>query len=241
MPVSSIIAIPAHPRANSYITLSEANTYFADRDNSTSWTGATDDLKKQTLIEATRLIDSYRFHHYKLKNWQRLEFPRNTVDVAGGVVQGSTNVTNGTIQDDDLKDQIGWPDDFWNNGAVWFPNEGDNNYMQFYFVTDFVASTGTLTISGEFGTALANTEQYELIAEVPPEVKWATCETTLAIIDDLLATSNTSNIKSMSLDTESVTYFDKSVQTVELPVKAEQLLKPYISRVGRIINRPLFR
>ena len=45
--------------ANSYVTLTEANSYFETVPDSTTWTNKTDDQKNRSLIAATRWIDSF--------------------------------------------------------------------------------------------------------------------------------------------------------------------------------------
>jgi len=241
MAVSTLQSIPAHPRANAYVGLTEADQYFADRNNSTSWTGATSDQKTQAIIEATRLIDSFRFHHERLKTWQRLEFPRNNVDIFSGGVDSATNSVNGTIVDADLANKITMFDDYWNYAGLWFFGEGDGNFQKFHLVTDFNAANGTLTISGTFSVLPVAGEQYQLIAEIPPEIKWATLETALTVIDGDLDQGNATNIKRQKLGDEEVEYFDQSTQTINLPLRALELIKPYVSTVGRYNHQRMFR
>jgi hypothetical protein len=45
--------------ANSYVTLTEANTYFETVPDSSTWTNKTDDQKNRSLIAATRWIDTF--------------------------------------------------------------------------------------------------------------------------------------------------------------------------------------
>lgn len=238
MPVSTLQYIPSHPRANAYIGLTEANQYFTDRDNSDSWTAASESQKTQAIIEATRLIDSFRFQHTKLKYWQRLEFPRIKADVYSGSVDSATS---NTITDSDIAGVIQMADDFWKYAGLWFFDDGDANYMKFYFVTGFNATTGTITIDGNFDETVAVGDNYQLIFEVPAEIKWAVCETALSIIDDLLEGGNTQNIKRQKLGDEEVEYFDQSVQTVNLPPKAIELIQPYIRNTGSYVHTPMFR
>ena len=61
---------------NSYITLEDANTYFADRLNSTEWDSATDPDKSKALIQATKIIDTKQYFGYKTSETQLLKFPR---------------------------------------------------------------------------------------------------------------------------------------------------------------------
>lgn len=241
MSVSTLIATPAHPQANSYISLAEANQYCEDQYGTTSWSTASDSNKTKALIAATRIIDGLRFHYERLKDTQRLEFPRNDAYVFTSVPQSATNAVNGTVTNSNLADLDYMPDDFWNYGAIWFYGQGNTNQNRYYLITDFDSATGTVTISGTFAVNLTATDNFQLIQEIPPEVKWAVCETAESILAGTLIQQNDSNVKSQTLGDESVTYFDRSVQGVNLPGKAQDLLRPYISTVAHVATRGLFR
>ena len=75
---------------NSYISLEDANTYFADRLNSTTWDEATDTDKSKALIQATQIIDQKDFLGYKSVRTQSLKFPRIGLIYDGVDVDGST-------------------------------------------------------------------------------------------------------------------------------------------------------
>ena len=67
--------------ANSYVTLTEANSYFETVPDSSTWTNKTDDQKNRALISATRWIDSFVFYGDRCDNEQALKFPRNNYKV----------------------------------------------------------------------------------------------------------------------------------------------------------------
>lgn len=77
--------------SNSYGTLANATTYFADRAN-TTWDEADDDLKTAALIRATDYIEArfgQRFLGTKLVTTQALSFPRQGLyDREGTLVEG---------------------------------------------------------------------------------------------------------------------------------------------------------
>ena len=56
---ATINATVKDANANSYVTLTEANTYFETVPDSSTWTNKTDDQKNRSLISATRWIDSF--------------------------------------------------------------------------------------------------------------------------------------------------------------------------------------
>lgn len=75
---------------NSYISLEDAKTYFADRLNSIEWDNAADADKSKALIQATQIIDQKDFKGYKSINTQALKFPRIGLIDDGFDVDGST-------------------------------------------------------------------------------------------------------------------------------------------------------
>lgn len=234
-------AIAAHPQANSYISLAEANQYFENRDNSSAWTAAGDDQKQQVLIEATRRIDSESFRSEKLYQWQGLEFPRFGGINARSFSTSADSATSNTLVSSNITDVISMPDDYWNYGSVFFYSKGQDNYMGIYEIADFVASTGTVTTTNNFNTVPSAGDNFKLIREVPREIKWATCETALAVIEDAINEPADPNVKRQQLGDESVEYFDKGSVGVTIPAIANQMIAPYIRRAGRLEVTKMFR
>ena len=76
--------------ANSYVTLTEANSYFETVPDSSTWTNKTDDQKNRSLISATRWIDSFVFYGDRCDDGQALKFPRNNYQVDGVELACST-------------------------------------------------------------------------------------------------------------------------------------------------------
>lgn len=66
----------------SYVTNSEANTYFQDvRYNSGLWNQTSEENKTKLLLEATQLIENLNFSGDKYVETQELEFPRGDLGV----------------------------------------------------------------------------------------------------------------------------------------------------------------
>jgi hypothetical protein len=61
---------------NSYVDLSEANTYFADRLDVAAWDAAADAQKEQALVTATSLLDNMTWTGTAVSDSQTLAFPR---------------------------------------------------------------------------------------------------------------------------------------------------------------------
>lgn len=62
---------------NSYVTVAEAEVYFADRLNATAWLSAEDSQKSQALITATSMLDNLDWAGAAVSMSQSLAFPRN--------------------------------------------------------------------------------------------------------------------------------------------------------------------
>ena len=80
---ATITATLSSATANSYVTLTEANTYFETVPDSTTWDDKTVDQKNRSLISATRWIDSFVYYGDRCDDGQALKFPRNNYQVDG--------------------------------------------------------------------------------------------------------------------------------------------------------------
>ena len=77
---SAIVTTVGAADANSYASEAEGDTYFADRLNSSAWTGATSAEKAQALFEARRELDLMRWKGSRVNSTQALAWPRDYVD-----------------------------------------------------------------------------------------------------------------------------------------------------------------
>ncbi len=78
---ATIIATLKSETANSYVTLTEANSYFETVPDSSTWTDKTDDQKNRALISATRWIDTFVFQGDRCDEDQALKFPRTNYQI----------------------------------------------------------------------------------------------------------------------------------------------------------------
>src|ERR1051325_7143664 len=88
----ALIATNGGSTSNSYVTLTEANDYFADRLNTTEWDAAVSETKEKALITATRRIDEEQFFGYKVSTSQALKWPRYNVLDEDGVYLPSDSI-----------------------------------------------------------------------------------------------------------------------------------------------------
>ena len=82
MPVT-IIATVSSASANSYVTLAEADAYFATRLYATDFTSLSDDDRSRALIMATERIDQELYYGVKTDGNQALKWPRTGVPIPG--------------------------------------------------------------------------------------------------------------------------------------------------------------
>ena len=87
---ATIAATIKGANANSFVTLDEANNYFATVPDSSTWDDKTVDQKKRALISATRWIDSFVYYGDRCDDGQALKFPRNNYQVDGVELACST-------------------------------------------------------------------------------------------------------------------------------------------------------
>ena len=86
-----IDATPAGPSSNSYVLLSEANTYHTERLQTEVWDAADDATKNISLVMATRLMDQMLiWDQYPTTDTQALQWPRTGVLAASLLVEIGT-------------------------------------------------------------------------------------------------------------------------------------------------------
>ena len=68
--------MPLQIGIESYVTVEEANEYFAGRLHAESWSGADKETKEKALKQATRQIDRQQLRGRKVNSGQALAFPR---------------------------------------------------------------------------------------------------------------------------------------------------------------------
>jgi hypothetical protein len=79
---------------NTFVTLEDAETYFAGRLNSDKWVSASDGDREKALIMATLQINSFDFISEKQDELQALNFPREVC----GIYQIPAGIKHGTCE-----------------------------------------------------------------------------------------------------------------------------------------------
>lgn len=235
-----MITTPTHPEADSYLSLAEADALMESRLSGASEWDALDDDKKERLLKiATTHIDSLRFFHdlhypvpANYRDKQALKFPRTNSRRATGKAR---SVTTNTLVDSDRANRTDEPDNFWKYGAlVIYEGAGKGKT---YDVTAFDMATGTITIEGTFSPAIDTTSYYKVIQKIPQEVKLATLEQALYILNGggERAKLQSEGVQSYSIGDLSET-FNGAGAGNSLPIshEARGYLSKLISRIGVI-------
>ena len=176
---SQIEAAPGHPGANSYVTVDEAENYFASRyPKPAAWfcgghhqNGVPDpdeilEKKERALISASRMIGTQAFGvrpFSEAMGWikpQGLFFPAEGHPFLTGKADSGDEET---VVDQSLAGE--YPDGYF-VGAGMHVIAGANIH-QARLVTDFEAATGALTVSPAFPEATDPSTSYFLIWPLP--------------------------------------------------------------------------
>jgi hypothetical protein len=222
-----INATPASPDANSFISLAEANAYFAENPNGYFWENTgTEEEKKSALIWATRLLNTFSYFGYKFRNSQALKLP--TVGYSNQQSARIVTLTSQTVFTvNNILDRNMYGEDYWLYAGLEM-RSGDTKY-QHRMVTGYNIATGQLTIESAFDGTIAVGNQLVLTQEVPRPVKWATCELAYVYVLGQDPMSFDPRVSSYRVGDVSETFGKKSDGSFVLPPRVMSLLNGYIT------------
>jgi hypothetical protein len=83
---------------NSYVDVATADTYFEHAIHAAAWVAATDELKANALVSATRSLDRQDWEGEKYQESQTLDFPRS------GLTDSEGNAVDETLVPQEIKD-----------------------------------------------------------------------------------------------------------------------------------------
>ena len=82
--------MPLTVGTNAYLNATDASAYFADRLRSTAWTSASATERDQSLMQATRLVNTLGFRGDRLSDSQPLAWPRSGTTTEGILFPSTT-------------------------------------------------------------------------------------------------------------------------------------------------------
>ncbi len=235
-----INCIPTHPEADSYLSLAEANSYFANfYYTANEWANAADTVKELALKSAAKVIDRLRFFDEKVSEYQKLKHPRYgsvfgifTVTISAVDSENpKTKFTVGSITSDNL------PTDFYKYYGVKFKSgDNKNDYNQ---IKTYDPETGAMELITASTDNMVVGDTLEMILKVPDEIKYAQCEIARSMIENTFNTGRqklqAEGVQSFSVGDLSETFSGAKLIDVAMPKEAEDLLAPFICKTGIII------
>lgn len=180
----SLISTLSHPDAESYESVSYADTYFTKHPDGSRWTALTTTQKESFLKHASEILDtSYAFTKNKAKllasgPWeQRFRLPASDhVTFAGTATSGSTT----TLVCNDLTNVDDYRDDYFNDGTLRLTS--GNNIYHLSKISDFDVATGTITVETEFDNSISADIEFMIIMPLPANMRNAVCEMALEVV-----------------------------------------------------------
>ena len=167
---------------NSYVTVTEANTYIRKKyGHDSRWDTLTTEGKKAVLVEAAREIDSYNFINEKYYESQSMQFPRSDHTIVTG--NCAATITATAFKHTSLKSSTygTYPTNYWTYGTchitVGTPVYDIRNIARSNVITGHVAMDTAFT-----ATPTTNT-QFIIFSPLFKEVKDAQCEQALYILE----------------------------------------------------------
>jgi len=227
----ALTTTPCHPDADSYISLTEADAYVTNNSFSPgAWSTATNANKELALRAATKTIDKLRIKSSFLYSTQQLKFPQKTAEQLSGTGGFTTTVITDTAN---LQKKQEYPEDWWKYGAVRNTTETSTAYWQLSEVSASSFANGTVTFATM--TGVSSSDEWTLIGKVPDDIRWATVEVAMWILDGKNVQANTAGVKSEKIGDYAVTYNSgSSYNFVDLPESARDYLMSYVKLTGNI-------
>lgn len=231
----SLVTTPTHKDANSYVSKAEADEYFEgydlgdSDDRHTFWHSKNLIDQENALKMAAKVIDKFRFFREKFYDDQALEFPRDNAKTVTGTVDSGTA---DYFLDSNLQNDDDYPDDYFEYWCCEI-TEGTNEWDK-RRISSSTRVTGKVDLESSFPSALDSTSQFKLIEKIPDAVKQAQCEIALWLLQgkhrEGRAKLQAAGVKSFSIGDFSETFGD--IKDIQVPKEAEDLLEPYISKIG---------
>lgn len=227
----ALTTTPCHPDADSYISLDEANSYVTNNVFTPgAWASASNANKELALRQATKVIDKFSIRDSFLYETQQLKFPQKTAHT----LSGEGGMTTTTITDTtNLQKEESYPEDWWKYGAVRNLTESSTAFWQLSEISASSFTNGTVTFATMSGVSAS--DEWLLIARVPDDVRYATVEIAMWILDGNMTSGTTAGIKSERIGDYAVSYSSgSSYSFIDLPEAARDYLSPYIQITGNI-------
>lgn len=217
---------------NSYIGVSQADTYFGVRRNVSNWTSLTATNKEIVLQQAARDIDRFRFYGEKYYDSQGLKFPRDDHEIVTG--NCSTPITATSFKNSNLYSTTynAMPDNYWKYGSIHItvgtPIRDTRD------IKSSSAVDGTVVASPDFSSTPTTNSQFIIFKPVYKEVMDAQCEQALYILDNAKLESLTEyrdlGAETIKIGDAVVVFKEGGFSSLALSPTAKKLLSKFIQK-----------
>ena len=221
---------------DSYVSIDQANTYFDNRRDTTSWDDLSTANKEVVLKQAANDLGRFNFIEDKYYPDQGLVFPLDSHDVVTG--NCATPITSTSFKNSGLYSTTygEMPTNFWKYGTVHI-TEG-TAIRDTREITQSNVTTGSITASVAFSDTLTVNSKFLVFEPIYEEVRHAQCEQALYILDN----GNLSDLQgykelgaeSIKIGDAAITLVKGNMSRIALSPVARKLLSRWIKKSLRV-------
>lgn len=219
--------------ANSYVTLTEANTYIKNKyGHDSKWDTFSPEGRRRILVEAAKEIDSFSFIGQKYYDSQALEFPRNDHDVITG--NCGTPITINSFRNTSLYSSTygKYPTNYWQYGTCHITSGTPVNDISNISKSNVL--NGSITLETNLTATPTTNTQFKIFSPLYQEVKDAQILQALYIVEnsnaEALQMYRDLGARSVTIGNVSVDFNEGGSEKVALSSLSRKLLSRFIRK-----------
>jgi len=222
--------------ANSYVSASQANAYFSNRNTTDSWDALATAAKGVVLIQAARDINRFNFIGEKYYDNQSMEFPRDDHFVVTGIC--ATPTTLNSFKHTNLYSTTynKYPANYWQEGTVHITAGTPVRDIRRISLSN--VTTGSITVATNFTATPSTTAQFIAFAPIDIEIQEAQYEQALYILNnaniDTLQTYKELSARRVRIGDTEVELFMGGSTRIAISPASRKLLSRWIRKSVRI-------
>jgi hypothetical protein len=224
---------------NSYVSLAQAEEYFTNTTETTSWDALATTAKEAVLIQAARDFERFNYISESYYDEQGLIFPLDDHTIVTG--NCSTPITNTSFRNSNLYSSTynEMPTDYWKYGTVHITS--GTPVRDTRAISNSNVVNGSITVASAFSATPTTNTAFLVFAPLPQEIYDAQCEQALYTLANTRISAYTiyTNLgaESVSIGDVSVSFGDgASGYKMPFSPRAKSMLSRWIRRslkVGR--------
>lgn len=220
---------------NSYVTISQANTYFTNRRNVTNWTSLTATNKEIALIQAARELDRYRFYGDRYYESQGMQFPRDDHEIVTGNCASPITATSFTHANLYSSTYSTMPSNYWKDGSIHITS--GTPVRDTRLISSSSVSNGAVVASPSFSATPTTNSQFIIFKPIYKDIQDAQCEQALYLIEnnkmEALSEYKAMGVNTVKIGDAMVTFTDGYASLSLTPI-AKKLLLKFIEKSLRV-------